>query len=583
MTPSACRGGIALPSEPIHSVAVETSAWRRRVAFCLTGVLAVAAVITLGYWGMRGLGAADTEALESPLMMSVARELVSGPGVLYGPFGRDNPLVLIHAPLYYRLAALAAWPMYRAGITPIAAARIAGRSISVLGLLAALAAAYRLARLGGGSRLAGGWAVLLIAAAPMLEGQPFTVRPDMLGIALQSAGLLLVLPALTGEQGTGRRIIGGYAAFGLAICVKQHLVAEAAVCTGLLVANRRRRGSAVPLATIGRGLAAAGMIVSAIYGAEWIITDSHLWDAAFVAAGEVSRLYPGGRDHASLILYGFVGRSSGFLILMPLIGLTIVGYSGGSFRRILIIAGIGLLGVSIVNLALTAYYRHDLEIAGFLVVISLSAPIFLACAISGRSILLGDRIDGILWICLAAEFALTLFLAYLSSGSWLNYGIQGTVLLAVLAARAGARVLEAAPAPRHLGPLALGALTILLASYASVSDAELRLGMDQAAVDQIFEHLKLPRSAVFFTDRPGRNRLAGRLGLVYDHWLYRVFESARLADPRSGWMPAVLARGDVRAIVTTSDRPELEGTGIPLRHLGFRPDVNVGPYYVWVR
>ncbi len=39
-------------------------------------------------------------------MLSVARQLVFGPSELYGPFGGSNPLVLIHAPLYYRAAAL---------------------------------------------------------------------------------------------------------------------------------------------------------------------------------------------------------------------------------------------------------------------------------------------------------------------------------------------------------------------------------------------------------------------------------------------------------------------------------------------
>ena len=71
--------------------------------------------------------------MESPLMLSVARQLVVGPWELYGPFGGSNPLVLIHAPLYYRAAALLAWPMARAGLHPVDAARLAGRLISALG------------------------------------------------------------------------------------------------------------------------------------------------------------------------------------------------------------------------------------------------------------------------------------------------------------------------------------------------------------------------------------------------------------------------------------------------------------------
>jgi hypothetical protein len=570
-----------LTSDPTHNESIETPAWRRRAGFCLTGILAVAAVVTMGYWGIQGLGAADTEALESPLMMSVARQLVSGPGLLYGPYGGNNPLVLIHAPLYYRLAALAAWPMFRAGAPPVVASRIAGRLISALGLLTTLVVAYRLARLGGGSRRAGWWAVLLIAGAPALAGSPVSVRPDMLGVALQSAGLLLILSAERGGRGSGWRIIWGYVAFGLAICVKQHLVAEAAVGTAWLVLNRR--APAVPLAAVARGLAVAGAIVTAVYGAEWVITQGGIWDAAFVAAGEVTRIYPGGRSHATFILYGLVRRSAGFLVILPMIGLMTAGIPPGVFRKILVTAGVGVVGVSLANLALLALSgRHDLEIEGFLVDL-LSMPIFLLCAISGRSILLGNRFDGVLWACLAAELALALFLAYLSTGSWLNYGIQGTVLLAVLTSRAGARVLEFAPVARNVWPMALGVLAVLFASYNHVADAELESSLDRASLKAIYEHLDIPRSAFYFTDRPGINRLDGRLDLVYDHWLYRVFESAHLAEPRSGWLVAILARQDVRAIVTASGKPELEGTGVQLRNLGFRPEVSSGPYYVWVR
>ena len=37
--------------------------------------------------------------MESPLILSVARQLVNGPSELYGPFGGGNPLVLIRAAL----------------------------------------------------------------------------------------------------------------------------------------------------------------------------------------------------------------------------------------------------------------------------------------------------------------------------------------------------------------------------------------------------------------------------------------------------------------------------------------------------
>ncbi len=71
-------------------------------------MLSFAAVFTIGFRVWMALGPADTEPLESPLMLAVARQLDHGPWGLYGPFGRQNPLVLIHAPLYYHLAAVLA-------------------------------------------------------------------------------------------------------------------------------------------------------------------------------------------------------------------------------------------------------------------------------------------------------------------------------------------------------------------------------------------------------------------------------------------------------------------------------------------
>ena len=112
-------------------------------------LLAAAAIVLVGFHSTLALGGEDVDQYESPLMLSVARQLVAGPWGLYGPFGGSNPLVLIHAPLYYRAAGLLAWPMARAGLHPVDAARIAGRLISALSLVATMGAAYRLGRLGG--------------------------------------------------------------------------------------------------------------------------------------------------------------------------------------------------------------------------------------------------------------------------------------------------------------------------------------------------------------------------------------------------------------------------------------------------
>ena len=139
-------------------------------------------------------------------MLSVARQLVRGPWELYGPFGRQNPLVLIHAPLYYHLAAILAWPLSILGLDPISAARLAGRSLSFVGLGATACSAIRDRSARSSAPRAAWWAVCLIASSPVVGFMPYTVRPDMLGVALQTTGVFLLLKAIESERPSGKSI-----------------------------------------------------------------------------------------------------------------------------------------------------------------------------------------------------------------------------------------------------------------------------------------------------------------------------------------------------------------------------------------
>ena len=191
-------------------------------------------------WLRMALDTDDTEALESPLVLAVARQLVEGPWGLYGPYGEQNPLVLIHAPLYYRLAAVLAWPLARAGLDPVSAALVAGRSLSVLGLLATLVAAFRLARLGGARGGPDGGRILVLRPRRSTAGVPFEVRPDMLGVGFQTTGVLLLLAALRGGTARRRGFLAAFACFGLAAGIKQLFVVAPAISTVLLLAAWRR-------------------------------------------------------------------------------------------------------------------------------------------------------------------------------------------------------------------------------------------------------------------------------------------------------------------------------------------------------
>ncbi len=61
----------------------------------------------------------------------------------------------------------------------------------------------------------------------------------------------------------------------------------------------------------------------------------------------------------------------------------------------------------------------------------------------------------------------------------------------------------------------------------------------------------------FFSERPALNRMVGHNELVYDDWLYPVFESIGLAESRSEWLGRALFVNGVRFVVTTADSPRM--------------------------
>ena len=268
----------------------ESGGPRATVAGWITATLSTAAGCAIAFGVWLALGTADTEPLESPLMLSVARQLDHGPWGLYGPFGGQNPLVLIHAPLYYHLAAIAAWVVRQGGSDPITAARLAGRGLSLAGLLITAWCALRIARLDGPRPRAGWWAACLCAAAPVVGTMPYTVRPDMLGVAVQTTGVLLVLKALGRPRPAGRLIAGGFAALGLAICIKQHLAGGLFVSTALLLWEWGR--GRVSSRLVGLAMLTAAGVVAVVYGVEEVATEGRMSTALLVAAPAIARVHP---------------------------------------------------------------------------------------------------------------------------------------------------------------------------------------------------------------------------------------------------------------------------------------------------
>jgi hypothetical protein len=577
------------PASPTGSLlmskhAMNQPAVRAKTAAWITAVLSAAAAVAVLFGVSLAVSPEDNERFESVLVLAVARQLLRGPWELYGPYGGSNPLVIIHAPLYYRLAALMAWPLYRGGLNHISAALAAGRALSFLGLGWTLVVTYWLARLDGKPRRAGGWAMLLIAASPIVGVMPYTVRPDMLGVALQTTGALLVLSVLSSERPKGITLTAAFAAFGLALCVKQHYVAALAISTFFLMSACLR--GRVSFSVVTRGLLTGLATVLLVYGTEELVSGGRMSQAVFRAASTASRVHPADSARAEMVLSLLAGKSSGLVEIMMAIGLATVGARRGTGRAALVVGGASLMGLialwSLLNTFDIVATRRDMVIGEGLLI---AAVFFVipACFLAAPRILLMERLDRVLWIYLAAELGLVTILGRMSTGAWLNYGIQAVVFASILAARGLARTLEQAHLLRQVFPIALAAAVILISVCGiAVTTSGLR-SAERIALAQIFERVARPSTEYFFVNRPGENRLCGRIDLVYDDWLYPVFESIHQAELRSTWLESALTSDAVSVVVNTSESPNIDGLGETLPRLGYVHATQLRSFYVWRR
>lgn len=550
----------------------------------LTTVLALAAALTVGFGIVLLLGREDSEALESPLLLAVARQLHAGPWELYGPYNSGNHLVLIHAPLYYHLSALLAWPLARLGVDSITASLCAGRSLSLLGLVATMAMAYRLARLDGAPSGAGVWAALLLAGAPIMGRMPYAVRPDLLGIAFQTTGVLLVLAALGEDRRRGGKLLAAFAAFGLAFCTKQHFLMALVISTGLLMSARRR--GRVSFKQIERGVWLAISIVVVYFGIDELMTGGRMSRAVIFAARCVGVIHPESWNRASTVVFATVNATEGLLTLMAAAGFAAVWLLPGWGPRALRAVGASLIGLILVPVTLQVLVKSGWLMIAALSTTALIAPFWVAAGLylyRGCRQMIGERVDRLLWLYLLGEMALVLMLYCASTGAWFNYAIQAVVFLAVLTGRALGRILEMRPPFRSQALIAAAALVCLGNAASAIRNTELERRIDRQALEALLQHERCAASAVFVVDRPGLNRRSGRLDLVYDEWLYPVFETLGLAEPRAIWLVRILTSGNVRYVVNTSEAPGLDGIPQPLRQMGYFPKLKVGPFFVWER
>lgn len=543
-------------------------------------VLIASVCVFVGTRGALAVGAADVDPSESPLILSVARQVVVGPWDLYGPFGRANPLVLIHAPLYYRIAALFAWPLAMGGWHPVEAARVAGRMLSFAGLLSTAWAATKLARLGGLPRSAGWWAAGLIVSSPILAGFPFAVRPDLVGVALQTWSIAFAaedILAMSAGHRPGRRLVVASILFGLAACVKQHLVIAWAIAAAWVAADLLRRR--VGLGRLVEVVVPGALTVFLVYGTEWLATAGRIWGAAFAAAACVGMVHPGGWLHVATVIAAISGKGAG-LAAMAFAGT--VGLRGTA-RTWVVVPGAAVVA----TIAVTAWLQ--LRWPGPWVVGSLSVASLAGLGLAAVGWMAPARVpdpsaqvDRLLLVLLAVEVIVLIALGRTSSGAWINYGISALVDAAVLLARSLARLPVAFGGFRQV----LVALALLAILASALMDAKVELSrrrIERDALNAMFASLDLPRSTYFFADRPGLNRMIGRLDIVYDDWLYPAFERARRAEPRSRWLRRFLESPTAVVVVLESDRHDVDGVPVPLSALGFELAGKYGGFRAWIR
>ncbi|HEV3166903.1 MAG TPA: hypothetical protein VGZ22_22945 [Isosphaeraceae bacterium] len=521
---------------------------QRATVLVVTALLGASVVVYLGYHLAIAFQPDDTNHLETPLAMAVARQIEEGPGVLYGPFNGQRPLVLIHSPLYYRLAALGAWPLAVVGFDPIMTAFAVGRVLAFLGLIATMAAAAWFARLDGAPLRAGLWSALLIAACPVIGSFPATVRPDTLGLALQTIGVTLVwrtlfrrvrethqyspeeekigaFHALYGATNTSSpALVLAYIAFGLAFCVKQHDVVAACVSSLFLfvaVMQRRCRVRTVIVAH-----AAALAIVIAYYGAEQLITGGRMAQSVFVLPAAFGRI-----NHAS---WGHVLK---------------------------VFVEVGKMAAGMILLAI-------------------------ACVWVSPKKALGSRLDAVVAVYLGAELAAMVALCLNSTGAWTNYAMQAVVFASILIGRALERVLAARPVLWRLAPVGLAAVAFLLVDVRLVKISAQNRIEDHDSLEAMFADPRVGAHApeeIYFVGAPQNNRRFGRIDLAHDEWLYSSYEALAAAEPRSAWLRPALTEGTVRQVIVIGGTTHLRGLKDPLPRLGYRPIAQFGRYVVWER
>ena len=516
--------------------AIEPSLHRLQATRWLSWLLAGIAFVQVAYLVKIGLDPTDVGPFETVLARTVAGhfEANAGPGRFYGPFDGSYPAVLMHAPLYYRLVALAAWPAVLLGFDPLNASLVVGRLLSIFGTLLILWGMGKLANLDRPGSRAGLLAAALLLASPLLGNLAVMLRPDTLGIGLQTCGLGLVLNALQQENKARQiqRICLAAFLFALAFCVKQQNITLAAMA--ILPAMWAWWHRRVSLSALGAAAAVGMATLAVILGVENLMTGGRMWQTVFV--------YPSGPFR-------------------------IINYAGWvQVRSVFDISARRLIGLA-----------------------ALGASCAWVLPRRGRF----TYLDGFLAACLGLEILTLVPLCLFNAGAASNYALQAVVLACVIVGRLADRLIENCQKPSlpalprwKLAPLALTLLFMATShAYWMMVNERVR-GAERMAVQGLLSDPRVQEVAPedrYFVTTQHLNRILGNPGLIHDDWLYGAFEKATDAEPRASWLRAALTRKPVQQVVTPTDDPRVPGIEPPLTDLGFHLVARHGDLRVWER
>ena len=503
----------------------------KQALLCFLGLLAT---LQVGYQLYLGVQETDVGPFETVLARTVAGhfETTAGPARFYGPFDGTYPAVLMHAPLYYRLVAILAWPAILLGCAPLTASLITGRCLSVAGTALLVWSAASLSSVDRRTRSVGFIVASLLLASPLLGNLAIMLRPDALGVGLQTLGLWLALQATQEESGRENRtqLVRAAAVFALAFCVKQQNVTLAFMsCLPVLIAFRQGR---IPLKTVAFAGVAGFVTVFGILGMENLLTSGRMWQTVFV-------------------------------------------YPSGPFRAI--------------NYAGWSHVLSVFDISARRTVGLLALAISCACLLPRPRF---TKLDAFLGTCLLLELLTLAPLCLFNAGAASNYALQAVVLACVIVGRLVDQLVCFWDARREfkpgwrLTPLCLS-LVFMAGSHGywirvseRVRNSEHKYVQELMANSQVSD---LEPSSRYFVTLQHLNRLSGNPSLIHDDWLYGAFERATDAEPRNQWLQRAITEGNVRQVVTPGEEPRVPGLTTPLTDLGFTMIAQHGNLRVWQR